>query len=404
VDAIVDELWPEAPPASAVPNARGYAGNLRRLIDALEPDEARIIRQGDGYTLSGFEGVLDLVAFQADAEAGHHAFLRSDLPEAAACYANALGRWRGDMLAGEARGRGLTGRCVAVEEERLLVVERLAETSLSLGQPDQALPLLRRLVQGDPLRERAWVLLVRGRYRAGDVAGALSAYRAARETLATELGIEPGAELQNLHREILSRVESSSAAYATRAGSGDSAPPRELPPGIGQFVGREHELGVALDTIAHPNSSTRSRPAVVVFHGPGGTGESTVAVHVAHHVGHLYPDGHLYVDLLGSTPGLRPLALMDAVRRLLLGLGLNEVDVKGVVLLTRLTPDVELDPGVAERVAELCDCIPLALLLAAARLVGRPDETPKEFVVLRIAGSVWTSWRSTGWRFAPASE
>ena len=55
MDAIVDELWPDAPPASAVPNVRGYAGNLRRLLEAHDPDNARIIRQGDGYTLQGKE-------------------------------------------------------------------------------------------------------------------------------------------------------------------------------------------------------------------------------------------------------------------------------------------------------------------------------------------------------------
>jgi DNA-binding SARP family transcriptional activator len=450
MDAIVDELWPEEPPPSAVPNVRGYAGNLRRLFDAHEPDNARIIRQGDGYTLTGCEGVLDLVAFQADGAAGHRAFHRGDLPEAAACYANALGRWRGTMLAGEARGTRLGGDCAAMEEERLLVVERLAESRIGLGQPDQALPLLRRLVQEAPLRERAWFLLVRARDQAGDVAGALSAYRAARKTLATELGIEPGAELTDLHREILAREGPSGAAPATRAVSGDSGPPRELPPGVGQFVGRGHELEIALDTIAQPRPSTGSRAAVVIFHGPGGTGKSTTAVRVAHQIGRMYPDGHLYVDLLGSTPGLRPLTLMDAVRRLLLGLGLNDVDVPNrladavgrlrsltagrrhlllldnvseadqirdllpasgasavlvtsrhplpsldadrririgglsaadaVVLLTRLTPEIELDADLADRVADLCDCIPLALRLAAARLAGRPDQTPKEFV------------------------
>ncbi|GAB3967760.1 AfsR/SARP family transcriptional regulator [Plantactinospora veratri] len=35
MDELVDELWPAKPPASAVANARGYAGNLRRMFDRM---------------------------------------------------------------------------------------------------------------------------------------------------------------------------------------------------------------------------------------------------------------------------------------------------------------------------------------------------------------------------------
>lgn len=34
VDQLVDELWPEHPPRSAVPNVPSYAANLRRMFDA----------------------------------------------------------------------------------------------------------------------------------------------------------------------------------------------------------------------------------------------------------------------------------------------------------------------------------------------------------------------------------
>ena len=42
-------------------------------------------------------------------------------------------------------------------------------------------------------------------YRAGRQAEALDAYAAARTALVDELGIDPGAELQALHRSILNQ-------------------------------------------------------------------------------------------------------------------------------------------------------------------------------------------------------
>ena len=54
-------------------------------------------------------------------------------------------------------------------------------------------------------------------YRSGRQAEALDAYRAARETLVEQLGIEPGPELRRLERAILGRI---------RAGRRARGPPR----------------------------------------------------------------------------------------------------------------------------------------------------------------------------------
>jgi hypothetical protein len=75
------------------------------------------------------------------------------------------------------------------------------------------------------------------------------------------------------------------------------------------------------------NRAGQRRAAVVVVYGPGGSGKSALAVHLAHKVAAEFPDGQLYVDLLGSTPGLRPLGPIDVPRSLLRGLGLRESEI-----------------------------------------------------------------------------
>ncbi|HWH01816.1 MAG TPA: NB-ARC domain-containing protein [Pilimelia sp.] len=68
---------------------------------------------------------------------------------------------------------------------------------------------------------------------------------------------------------------------------------------------------------------------MVVLHGPGGAGKSALAVRAAHGVSQLFPDGQLYVNLLGSTPGLRPLEPVEVLNRLLRSLGVPPGEVPG---------------------------------------------------------------------------
>jgi tetratricopeptide (TPR) repeat protein/DNA polymerase III delta prime subunit len=103
--------------------------------------------------------------------------------------------------------------------------------------------------------------------------------------------------------------------------------PRELPPNVAFFVGREQETAQVKRMILQSRRSRQHRAAVVVFHGPGGSGKSALAVHLAHELANEFPDGQLYVDLQGSTPGLRPLSPVDVLHRLLGSLGVPDGDI-----------------------------------------------------------------------------
>ena len=64
-------------------------------------------------------------------------------------------------------------------------------------------PSLQGLARAHPLREQLHALLMLALYRCGRQGEALAAYRHARRILVGDLGIEPGADLQALHQQIL---------------------------------------------------------------------------------------------------------------------------------------------------------------------------------------------------------
>ena len=53
----------------------------------------------------------------------------------------------------------------------------------------------------------------------------------------------------------------------------------------------------------------------------GGIGKTALALRAAHQVADQFPDGQLFIDLQGYTPGVRPVAPEDALRSLLFALG-----------------------------------------------------------------------------------
>jgi DNA-binding SARP family transcriptional activator len=188
-----------------VANVRGYAGSLRRRLASAEPGRERLVRHGPGYVLHADEADLDLLAFTAHATAARSQLHRGKAELAAARLADALGCWCGATLAGLPRGPALAARCAALDEQRLAIVEELATIHLGLERPRDAATLLREHVARHPLRERGRLLLMCARYRLGDLPAALATYEEGRAAFVEWLGIEPGPELQAMHRRILAR-------------------------------------------------------------------------------------------------------------------------------------------------------------------------------------------------------
>ena len=197
-ERMIEQIWGELPPATAATALHGHISSLRKL---LGPDV--IATRPPGYVLETAIGELDLERFEWLQAEGRDALERGDPDRAAERLRTALELWRGEALSDIAFEPFAQTEAARLEGMRLDAVQDRIEADLATGHGPELVGELERLVAAEPLRERFWAQLMLALYRSGRQAEALDAYRRARQTLVSQLGIEPGPELRDLERRIL---------------------------------------------------------------------------------------------------------------------------------------------------------------------------------------------------------
>jgi DNA-binding SARP family transcriptional activator len=292
VDILIDAIWGQAPPRSALGTVRTYISRLRRCLDPVTGERgADVLRSvGSGYIFQT-GATVDLELFTAQVQQAQLTRDQGDLTLATEQFGQALELWRGMPLAGLAgpyadsqRARLLELRMAAVEDRLSLAVE-------SGGHPD-AIGELRALRDEYPLRERLSELLMLALYRAGRQADALAVFADSRRLLLDELGIEPGPALRAVHERILRADSSLTSKRAARP----AAPPAQLPPPLPDFTGRADLLGAIAACAANDTA-----PSVVAITGMPGVGKTVLAITAAHAARAAFNGGQLYAEL--GAPG-----------------------------------------------------------------------------------------------------
>ncbi|HEU5127713.1 MAG TPA: BTAD domain-containing putative transcriptional regulator [Glycomyces sp.] len=324
-DRLIADLWDGEPPADPRAALHTKISLLRRAIAPVAVE-----RVGDAYRIEADTDAAEFTALTDRAAA-------LDGADRAALLEQALGLWRGPALA---EFDHLTAPAAALDDRRLTARADLVDARLDLGRTDGLPAETADLTAARPRSERLHALHLRALYATGRHTEALDAYRRLRDRLAAD-GLEPGRELQDLHRAILRHDPALDAAPAP------TGPPAPLTP----LIGREADLDALGDRLAAAR--------LVTLTGPGGVGKTSLALAAAR-----AHDRARFVDLGGHAddagPDLLAAAVADALglRR---GTGTPAARAPAPEALLRAALDgadalIVLDncEHVAEAAAELC--------------------------------------------------
>jgi DNA-binding SARP family transcriptional activator len=194
IDRLVDALWGEVPPRTAVTSLQNFVSQLRK---ALGPEILET--KPPGYRVNVQPGELDLARFRTLVDAARG----GDPVERSQTLREALSLWRGAALADFAFEAFAQPHIAHLEELRLAALEERVEADLDAAHHAELVGELEGLVEQHPVRERLRGQYMLALYRSGRQAESLDAYQEGRRILVEQLGIEPSRELQQLHGAIL---------------------------------------------------------------------------------------------------------------------------------------------------------------------------------------------------------
>ncbi|MGV1008120.1 MAG: BTAD domain-containing putative transcriptional regulator [Dermatophilaceae bacterium] len=282
-DRLVEAVWGEDPPMSAHNTLQRHVSHLRGLL----PGGSVTTHAATGYALSMPGECTDLQAFR------RHLARASDTADAETVAREltvALAGVRGAPLADVRSVEQLERHAVRLEEQVLAAREALARARLQLGQHAAVVDELARLAAEHPFAEGLQELSILARYRCGQQADALAAYRATKTLLDEELGIEPGPRLRALELAMLRqdpRLQGPAPARTGRRAAGHDPVRPPLP--VGLLVGREREQDALVALLAAER--------VVTVVGTGGVGKTSLVVRVCAAVRDRFPGGLGWADL-----------------------------------------------------------------------------------------------------------
>ncbi|MFD0663066.1 AfsR/SARP family transcriptional regulator [Thermocatellispora tengchongensis] len=321
----------DAPPPTASALLQTYVSNLRRALHAV--DRQLIITRPPGYLFRVEREDIDAARFESFAAQGRAAAAAGRPEEAAEALRTGLALWRGPALDG-LNTPMLRQAANGLEELRLDVLEERIGCELRLNRIGPLAAELAALVAEHPLRETLRAQQMLALFRLGRQADALDAFHQARSVLQSELGVEPGAELRRVHQAILTadpslgppvpvhavtRIDPQREPGPEHDTASDSGPavaiddnggrridpadrlPRQLPPQLGELIGRDREMADLRQTLL--TAASADHPVCCVITGKAGSGKTALANAVAHEVRDVFRDGQLYAVFRGGGTG-----------------------------------------------------------------------------------------------------
>ncbi|MGP3948521.1 AfsR/SARP family transcriptional regulator [Streptomyces sp. 7N604] len=202
LEQILDGIWPDNPPKSAVANVRTYVCQLRSLLDD-GAGKYQLESLMGGYRLSTAPESVDFHRFGSLVEQGERQWSCGSAVAAADLLGQALSLWRGDPLPDIELGPRERAKTIALEEQRWQTYAAWVNARFVAGQRQGLSNNLLEALGERPLDESLWAALIGVLHASGRTVDALKAYSRVRKLLNRELGTEPGPLLRAVHTTAL---------------------------------------------------------------------------------------------------------------------------------------------------------------------------------------------------------
>ncbi len=361
-DRLMEYLWPDLGLGSARNNLWVTASQARRVLEPGLPrgGESRFILSGPlGYRFNADNGAwVDVEAFLAQVQAARSAGAG---PRRIEALEAARRLYTGPFLPENLYDDWAAGLREQLQAAFLELLDELAGEYIARKRFDSALALAGESLAHDPTREAAYRRRMVCFAALGEHAQALQAYRACRDMLQEELGVEPSPETEALYQQVLHRQGEGSAAPA-RWLPAEAAPP----PPTG-FVGRERELALLKGCV---DQLITGQGQVVLIDGDPGIGKSRLVAETLR-----YAQQRRVQTLLAccyqieqSTPFQPVIDLIARVLHTLPGRGFQSLPPSTLAEIAALVPEVgRINPQAAPQPGGL-DETRLARLLIALTL------------------------------------
>ena len=275
-ERLIDELFVDQSVNSADHALRNHVSRLRKVLAPASGDEARLSARARGYLLRVEPGELDLERFELLVAEGREALAAGDAGTAARLLRDAEALWHGRPLADLELERLAGIEAERLEELRLAAVEERIDAELALGRHLPLVAELDGLGAEHPFRERFRAQLMVALYRCGRQAAGLEVYRQTRNRLNDELGLEPGLELQQLERAILTQDPALTLATDRRLRA-----PRQLRDvcpykGLAPFEPGDAEFFFGRERLVEELVARLADAPLLALVGPSGSGKSSL--------------------------------------------------------------------------------------------------------------------------------
>lgn len=238
---LVDLVWAEDIPASAVNILQKYVGALRRLLEPTLPARdpgSHLQRRGNAYLFVANSRTLDVVAFRDLVGTADTAVAEQRLDAALDQYLQAVALWHGSAGDGLVYGSSAVPIFAGLEDEFRHACMAAADLAIALEQPERALPSLYLAARMAQFNETVQATLITVLAAAGRPAEALSVFQTVRARLVEELGIDPGPALVAAHMGVLKRAPTEETSYER------PRPRAHVTSIVDHFVGRTEELAL----------------------------------------------------------------------------------------------------------------------------------------------------------------